>query len=89
MRQLIHTILTVIAVAGFATVSFAQNNNDKLVQVTGVVRMQDTSDVIPYMGIYVKNSNAGTLSSENGLFPYWLIKEIPGVQQGTGFKPGS
>ncbi len=86
MRQIIHTILTIIAVAGLATVSFAQNNNDRLVQVTGVVRMQDTSDVIPYMGIYVKNSNSGTLSSENGLFSLLAYKGDTLVFSRVGFK---
>ncbi len=86
MRQLIHTLLTIIAVAGLATVSFAQNTNDRLVQVTGVVRMQDTSDVIPYMGIYVKNSNSGTLSNENGLFSLLAYKGDTLVFSRVGFK---
>lgn len=85
MRQFIHTILIIITVAGLALASFAQNN-DKLVQVTGVVRMQDTSDVIPYMGIYVKNSGVGTLSSENGLFSLLAYKGDTLVFSRVGFK---
>ena len=54
--------------------SFAQNNNDRLVQVTGVAKMADTSDVIPYMGVFVKNKSTGTLTNENGVFSLLCYK---------------
>ena len=46
----------------------AQNSTNKLVQVTGVAKLQDSSDVIPYMGVFVRNKGVGTLTNENGVF---------------------
>lgn len=69
-----------------STFSFAQDN-DKLVQVTGIVKLSDTSDVIPYMGVYIKNSGSGTLSGENGLFSLLAKKGDTLVFSRMGFKP--
>ncbi|HTO16682.1 MAG TPA: carboxypeptidase-like regulatory domain-containing protein [Edaphocola sp.] len=65
--------------------AFAQN--DKLVQVTGVVKLSDTSDVIPYMGIFIKNTNVGTLSSESGLFSLLAEKGDTLIFSRMGFAP--
>lgn len=71
---------------GYSTsMAFAQN--DKLVQVTGVVKLSDTSDVIPYMGIFIKNTNVGTLSSESGLFSLLAEKGDTLIFSRMGFAP--
>ncbi|HRP90605.1 MAG TPA: carboxypeptidase-like regulatory domain-containing protein [Edaphocola sp.] len=69
------------------TTIFSFGQNDKLVQVTGVVKLADTSDVIPYMGIFIKNTNVGTLSSEKGLFSLLAQKGDTLVFSRLGFAP--
>lgn len=91
MHRIFNLLLVSALVSGFAPKLFAQNNaqnnNSKLVQVTGVVKLQDTSDVIPYMGVYVKDMSAGTLSNENGLFSLLAHKGDTIIFSRLGFAP--
>lgn len=88
MRRIFNLLIVTALLLCAMPALFAQkDNNGKLVQVTGVVRLQDTSDVIPYMGVYVKNLSAGTLSNENGLFSLLAHKGDTIVFSRLGFAP--
>ncbi len=87
MRIIFNLILVSALVFGLLPSGLAQNNNSKLVQVTGVLKLKDTSDVIPYMGVYVKDMSAATLSNENGLFSLLAHKGDTIVFSRVGFAP--
>ncbi|MBU3675765.1 MAG: carboxypeptidase-like regulatory domain-containing protein [Chitinophagaceae bacterium] len=46
----------------------AQFNNDRLVELTGVIMSSDSLRYLPYVTISVINKNQGTMSSERGVF---------------------
>src|SRR5690606_6464425 len=71
------------------TGTHAQQARDKstLVQVTGVVKMSDSSEVIPYMAVYEKNLRSGTMSNDKGLFSLLAHKGDTIVFSHIGFTP--
>lgn len=86
MNKIIQLAVSVLILMGLLN-SMAIAQNDRLVQVTGLVKLADSSDVIPYMGVYVKNAGAGTLSNENGLFSLLAYKGDTLVFSRLGFAP--
>lgn len=87
MNIKIQSLLSIIFLClCFGTASFAQSPNGELVQVTGVAKMKDTSDVIPYMGVFVKNKSVGTLTNENGVFSLLCYKGDTLLFNRVGFR---
>lgn len=84
MNTRIFIIMTVF-ILGLGIIS-AWSQENKLVQVTGVAKMQDSSDVIPYMGVYVIHKGVGTLTNENGVFSLVCEKGDTLVFNALGFE---
>lgn len=64
-NKILLPIYFLLLIIGCSLTTHAQS---KVIQVSGLVRNADSSDLIRYVGIYVKSTPKGTMTNENGFF---------------------
>jgi hypothetical protein len=67
----------------------AQENNDNLVQFSGITITSDSLTAVPYTKIIIRNSNRGTTSDVMGYFSFVAHKHDTILFNALGFKPAS
>jgi len=67
----------------------AQENNDNLVQFSGITITSDSLTAVHYTKIIIRNSNRGTTSDVMGYFSFVAHKHDTILFNALGFKPAS
>jgi hypothetical protein len=67
----------------------AQENNDDLIQFSGITVTADSLNAVPFTKIIVKNKNKGTTSDIYGYFSFVAHKQDTILFNAIGFKPAS
>jgi hypothetical protein len=82
-------ILTIILFLLLSTIVNAQENNENLVQFSGVTITADSLTAVPYTKIIIRNTNRGTASDALGYFSFVAHKHDTILFNAIGFKPAS
>lgn len=88
MTRFLYTFLTVLFVLNISVAS-AQDDDKKLIQLSGVVLSSDSLERMPFTSIYDKTTRRGTISDYYG---YFSMVTRPGdtlVFNYIGYKPGT
>lgn len=67
----------------------AQENNENLVQFSGITITSDSLNAVPYTKITIKKTNRGTISDVMGYFSFVAHKKDTILFNALGFKPAS
>ena len=82
-------ILTLILLLLFPILVNSQENNENLVQFSGITITTDSLNAVPYTKITIKNTNRGTTSDLMGYFSFVAHKRDTILFNALGFKPAS
>ncbi len=89
MKKPTAEILTIILLLFLPTLLNAQENNENLVQFSGVTITSDSLTAVPYTRIIIKNTSKGTTSDVLGYFSFVAHKHDTILFNALGFKPAS
>jgi hypothetical protein len=89
MKKPAAEILTFILLLVLSNLLNAQENNENLVQFSGVTITSDSLTAVPYTKITIKNTNRGTSSDILGYFSFVAHKQDTILFNALGFKPAS
>ncbi len=89
MKKPTAEILIIIFLLFLSTYLNAQENNENLVQFSGVTITADSLTAIPYTKITIKNTSKGTVSDILGYFSFVAHKHDTILFNALGFKPAS
>jgi hypothetical protein len=89
MKKPATEILTIFLFLVLSNLLNAQENNENLVQFSGVTITSDSLTAIPYTKIIIKNTNRGTTSDLLGYFSFVAHKQDTILFNALGFKPAS
>ena len=89
MKKPAAEILTIILLLFLSMLLNAQENNENLVQFSGVTITSDSLTAVPYTMITIKNTSRGTTSDVLGYFSFVAHKHDTILFNALGFKPAS
>jgi hypothetical protein len=89
MKKPAAEILTLLLILLLPSLLTAQDNNETLVQFSGITVTYDSLTAVPYTKITIKNTNRGTSSDNLGYFSFVAHKHDTILFNGLGFKPAS
>jgi len=89
MKKPTTEFLTFIFMLLLPIIVSAQENNENLVQFSGITITSDSLTAVPYTKILIKNSNRGTSSDVLGYFSFVAHKSDTILFNAIGFKPTS
>ena len=89
MKKIKILILTLVSLILLPLLITAQENNENLVQFSGITITTDSLNPVPYTKIIIKNSNRGTTSDVMGYFSFVAHKSDTILFNALGFKPAS
>jgi predicted transposase YbfD/YdcC len=82
-------ILTLLLLLLQPVLMIAQQNNENLVQFSGITITSDSLNAVPYTKITIKKTNRGTTSDVMGYFSFVAHKNDTILFNALGFKPTS
>jgi hypothetical protein len=82
-------ILTLLLLLLLPVLMNAQENNENLVQFSGITITSDSLNAVPYTKITIKKTNRGTTSDVMGYFSFVAHKNDTILFNALGFKPAS
>jgi predicted transposase YbfD/YdcC len=89
MKKSVADILTIILILFLPTLLIAQENNENLVQFSGITITIDSLTAVPYTRINIKNTTRGTTSDVLGYFSFVAHQHDTILFNALGFKPAS
>jgi hypothetical protein len=89
MKKPAAELLTLILLLILSNLLNAQENNENLVQFSGVTITSDSLTAVPYTKITIKNMKRGTTSDILGYFSFVAHKQDTILFNALGFKPAS
>jgi hypothetical protein len=89
MKKPVAETLTLILLILFPILVNAQENNENLVQFSGITITTDSLNAVPYTKITIKNTKRGTTSDIMGYFSFVAHKKDTILFNALGFKPAS
>jgi hypothetical protein len=89
MKKPAAELLTLILLLVLSNLLNAQENNENLVQFSGVTITSDSLTAVPYTKITIKNMKRGTTSDILGYFSFVAHKQDTILFNALGFKPAS
>jgi hypothetical protein len=89
MKKTAAEILTFFLLLFLPNLLNAQENNEKLVQFSGITITVDSLTAVPYTKITIRNTNRGTTSDVLGYFSFVAHKNDTILFHALGYKPAS